>query len=148
MRPEGLGLVALWLCFRRPSHFKAQASQAPTHALILLPSHSREILDSIPSHFIQSLTILGTSISDDRKTVTCRLTASPPTNMAQVSSKAVNEPHFTVFVRLPFNRGDFIDPPPVCLASKFRHHDCLSMIGVVVCCKRTPAMGCDFQTKL
>ncbi len=23
------------------------------------------------------------------------------------------ENHFTVFVRLPFNRGDFVDPPPV-----------------------------------
>ena len=22
-------------------------------------------------------------------------------------------PHFTVFVRLPFPRGDFVDPPPV-----------------------------------
>jgi hypothetical protein len=22
------------------------------------------------------------------------------------------ENHFTVFVRLPFNRGDFVDPPP------------------------------------
>jgi hypothetical protein len=30
------------------------------------------------------------------------------------------ENHFTVFVRLPFNRGDFIDPPPVrlCLPSQ------------------------------
>jgi Atg29 N-terminal domain len=23
------------------------------------------------------------------------------------------ENHFTVFVRLPFNRGEFVDPPPV-----------------------------------
>lgn len=24
-----------------------------------------------------------------------------------------DEDHFTVFIRLPFPRGDFIDPPPV-----------------------------------
>ncbi|KAK5276234.1 Autophagy protein 29, partial [Exophiala xenobiotica] len=23
------------------------------------------------------------------------------------------ENHFTVFIRLPFNRGEFVDPPPV-----------------------------------
>ena len=24
-----------------------------------------------------------------------------------------DDTHFTVLVRLPFNRGDFVDPPPV-----------------------------------
>ncbi len=26
-----------------------------------------------------------------------------------------SEPHYTVFIRLPFARGDFVDPPPVSL---------------------------------
>ena len=26
---------------------------------------------------------------------------------------ARSEPHYTVFIRLPFARGDFVDPPPV-----------------------------------
>ena len=24
-----------------------------------------------------------------------------------------SDPHYTVFIRLPFPRGDFVDPPPV-----------------------------------
>lgn len=33
------------------------------------------------------------------------------------ASKA--EPSYVVYVRLPFNRGDFVDPPPVCLTLPF-----------------------------
>lgn len=29
------------------------------------------------------------------------------------SSSSDQEKHFTVFIRLPFPRGDFVDPPPV-----------------------------------
>lgn len=32
--------------------------------------------------------------------------------MAQADTSTAD--HFTVFIRLPFPRGDFIDPPPVC----------------------------------
>ncbi|KIW77911.1 hypothetical protein Z517_07744 [Fonsecaea pedrosoi CBS 271.37] len=39
--------------------------------------------------------------------VTHESAASDNTTMAEI------EDHFTVFVRLPFNRGDFVDPPPV-----------------------------------
>jgi hypothetical protein len=34
-------------------------------------------------------------------------------HLATTSIMTEVENHFTVFVRLPFNRGDFVDPPPV-----------------------------------
>lgn len=36
-------------------------------------------------------------------------------DMTQASAGLANESHFTVLIRLPYNRGSFIDPPPVCL---------------------------------
>jgi hypothetical protein len=33
------------------------------------------------------------------------------------------ENHFTVFVRLPFNRGDFVDPPPASLCLLSKHYN-------------------------
>ena len=45
------------------------------------------------------------------------------------------ENHFTVFVRLPFNRGSFVDPPPVrgcCLLSLLLHVDKSALGSMVV----------------
>lgn len=39
------------------------------------------------------------------------------------AAKARMEPKYHVYVRLPFNRGDFVDPPPVRLA--------LCILGIV-----------------
>lgn len=30
------------------------------------------------------------------------------------SEKQEREPNYHIYVRLPFNRGNFVDPPPVC----------------------------------
>jgi len=38
---------------------------------------------------------------------------APAVNLVGSSPMVEIENHFTVFIRLPFNRGDFIDPPPV-----------------------------------
>ncbi|SLM38400.1 hypothetical protein LPUS_08603 [Lasallia pustulata] len=37
----------------------------------------------------------------------------PPNQQAQESSPSEPDTHFTVFIRLPFPRGDFVDPPPI-----------------------------------
>jgi len=37
--------------------------------------------------------------------------ASEPKDMSP--NPQVQEPHYTVFIRLPFPRGDFVDPAPV-----------------------------------
>jgi hypothetical protein len=44
-----------------------------------------------------------------------RLHIDPAPTMTEV------ENHFTVFVRLPFNRGNFVDPPPVRLCPLCKH---------------------------
>ncbi|MCJ1302596.1 hypothetical protein MMC08_005400 [Hypocenomyce scalaris] len=39
---------------------------------------------------------------------------SPPSKQqAQASTSTEPDSHFTVFIRLPFPRGDFVDPPPI-----------------------------------
>ena len=50
------------------------------------------------------------------------------------------ENHFTVFVRLPFNRGDFVDPPPVssCLFIGFGTSNNYRLHGQV---RRRPSFG-------
>lgn len=33
------------------------------------------------------------------------------------------EPKYEIYVRLPFNRGDFVDPPPVSVSVSIHHID-------------------------
>jgi hypothetical protein len=53
------------------------------------------------------------------------------------------ENHFTVFVRLPFNRGDFIDPPPVGLCLSKHLQRLINIAGRMVECQRNKAVGCN-----
>ena len=43
----------------------------------------------------------------------------PAKQQGQESSPSEPDSHFTVFIRLPFPRGDFVDPPPVSLPFLF-----------------------------
>ncbi len=57
------------------------------------------------------------------------------------------ENHFTVFVRLPFNRGDFVDPPPVrVMATSGIGTSLMLLTGSVECSKGKGAMGDHFTT--
>lgn len=48
--------------------------------------------------------------------------AIPQGDMEQRKSKIQEQsPHFTIFVRLPFPRGDFVDPPPVSIRALIIH---------------------------
>lgn len=60
----------------------------------------------ISSHLISSSTPRPTSL---------------PNSLHRVSAVMDGEPSYTVYIRLPFPRGDFVDPPPVSDPTLCRH---------------------------
>ena len=59
---------------------------------------------------------------------------------------AAAEHRFTVIVRLPFRRGDFVDPPPVRVYPFSMLRLLLNDIGGMECSQREGVMGNHFST--
>lgn len=57
-----------------------------------------------------------------------------------MASQDSPDPFYSVIIRVPFTRGDFVDPAPVSLRSRLHSTDQLIALGVLGCSKRSVAM--------
>ena len=70
-----------------------------------------------------------------------------PTNPIDTTERVkTSGPHYTVFIRLPFGRGDYVDPPPVSTINSLTlpwTHYCTGEVGLD---QGSCSVGCNLRS--